>query len=337
MVVLGFVGCANCHTPWILKVIKARSDARVKAVYEHDRDRAARLTSGMGCQIVSDASAIWDDPEIAGVFICSENDRKAADAERAAAARKPIFVEKPFGYGASDALSAARKLEDAGILFSSGYRTRSEGMFIFLRDQMKRGSFGKLTRIRYITAHGGALNAGASNPDLAWMSDPAQAAGGAFFDLGVHALDAIMWLAGEKVVSATAAVGRAKERQGGGDLDDYGEGLVRFESGAIGSMAGASVDVEQPVRCIISGTEGHAHVVNQKLYFRSSRVPGADGKAPFSELPPDRPLAFDIFIDALAGKGDGSFITATEAARVNSVHEAMRIGAREGRWVEPAW
>jgi hypothetical protein len=91
------------------------------------------------------------------------------------------------------------------------------------------------------------------------------------------------------------------------------------------------------VRCVISGTEGHAHVTDQKLYYKSKHVPGADGKTPWTNVPADRPLAFDIFIDALAGEGDGQFCTAMEAARISSVHEAMRVGAREGRWVEPLW
>ena len=41
------------------------------------------------------------------------------------------------------------------------------------------------------------------------MTDPRQAGGGAFLDLGTHALDSLLWLMGEPVVEATAVTGGA--------------------------------------------------------------------------------------------------------------------------------
>jgi hypothetical protein len=72
-----------------------------------------------------------------------------------------------------------------------------------------------------------------------------------------------------------------------------------------------------------------------KLYYRSRHVSGADGREPWLAVPPDRPLVFDIFVDAVAGKNTGDFITPREAARVCAVQEALALGARQRRWVEP--
>lgn len=335
-ITLAMVGCAHCHVPWIAGVLKARTDARVKAVYDHKPSRAQTIAQALDCPVVSDPQAIWDDPEIDGVFICSETDRHKKDILSAVKAHKPVFVEKPLGIGLKDALVSGRALHSEKILFMTGYRTRSEGIFIFLRDQISKGSFGKVTRIRYINCHSGALDGG-FEPRHQWMYDSRQAGGGVFLDLGTHALDSLLWLMGEEVVSATSAVGEIMSLPGKINCDDFGEGLIRFKGGALGSLAAGWVDVDQPVRCVISGTEGHAHVTAGKLYFKSTRIPGADGKNPWTSIPPDRPLVFDLFIDALQGKPGDNFITPIEAARVCAVQEALAIGARKNKWVKPEW
>jgi predicted dehydrogenase len=334
MISLGVVGCAHCHTPWILRVLSARPDAKIRKIYDHDRTRAEGCARALGAAVVDDPGEIWKDPDIRGVFVLSETNRHEMDVLAATRAKKNVFVEKPLGIGAKDAFRMARALEKSGVLFMTGYRTRSEGLFSFLREQIRVGSFGKITRIRYITCHGFGLNGGFA-PEHQWMTDPRQAGGGAFLDLGTHALDSLLWLMGEPVVEATAITGGALAIPSAVRGEDYGEGLLRFQSGAIGSLAGSRVDVDQPVRCVISGTRGHAHVVSGKLFFKSQLVPGADGLSPWAALPPDRPLVFDIFVDALGDRSRNGFISAREAANVCAVQEAMSTGARLKRWVKP--
>jgi len=334
MISLGVVGCAHCHTPWILRVLAARQDAKVTLVYDHDRGRAETCDQALGATVVDDPALIWKNPAIRGVFVLSETNRHEMDVLAATRAKKSIFVEKPLGLGAKDAFKMARSLEKSGVLFMTGYRTRSEGLFTFLREQIRAGSFGKVTRIRYITCHSGGLKGGFA-PEHEWMTDPRQAGGGAFLDLGTHALDSLLWLMGEPVVEATAVTGGALSSPSAVRGEEFGEGLLRFQGGAIGSLAASRIDVDQPVRCVISGTKGHAHVVSGKLFFKSELVPGADGLTPWTDFPADRPLVFDIFVDALSDRSRNGFISAREAANVCAVQEAMSTGARLKRWVKP--
>jgi predicted dehydrogenase len=207
MVALGFVGCAHCHTPWIASVLKARPDVKVKAVFDHDRGRAASCASLLGCAVAEGEGQIWRDADIQGVFVCSETDRHRHDVPAAAAAGKHVFVEKPLATNGRDGFEMALALERAGVIFMTGYRTRSEGIFAFLRDEIRGGHFGTVTRIRYVNGHGVMLSRGFS-PEHNWITDPAQAGGGAFLDLGTHALDAILWLMDEEVVAATSMTGQ---------------------------------------------------------------------------------------------------------------------------------
>jgi 1,5-anhydro-D-fructose reductase (1,5-anhydro-D-mannitol-forming) len=330
---LGIVGCAHCHTPWIAGVLKNRPEVQVAAVWDHDRARGAGVAQPLGARVVDAPQDIWADASIDGVFLLAETDRHEALVLEGAAAKKPMFVEKPLGVSARAAWRMADALTAAGVIFHTGYRTRSEAVFVFLREQIRQGILGRVTRIRYINGHGFLLQ-NAFGPEHQWMTDPAQAGGGAFLDLGTHAIDSVLWLMGEQVESATSITGRGTLNYGPA-CEEFGEGLMRFGSGAIGSVAAAWVDVDQPIRCTVSGTEGHAYVLNNQLFLKSRHIAGADGTQPWTALPAELPLAFDLFVNAVQGEPHSPLVTPQEAAQVCAVQEAMATGARTGTWVAP--
>jgi predicted dehydrogenase len=207
---------------------------------------------------------------------------------------------------------------------------RGHPIHLFLREQIKKGSLGKITRIRHTNCHAGSLK-GLFDAEWRWMADPVQAGGGGFADLGTHSLDILLWLMGD-AVSVTASIDVATGRYG--DCDEYGEGLLKFENGAIGSLAAGWVDVAHPINLILSGTEGHAHVANGQLYFQSEHVAGADGQEPWTRLPQAWPHAFELFLDALTGK-QVPLVGAREAAVRSAVMEAFYRGAKTQQWITP--
>jgi len=327
---VALVGCAHIHTPGFVKRLQARSDINVKYVWDHQAERAQRQAEALSTQTVSDLDRVWADPEIAGALVCSETDRHEALVLAGAAAKKHLFVEKPLGLGAEDAYRMADAIEAAGVIFQTRYFHRGFPYHLFLREQIRQGNFGKITRFRYSNCHNGSLR-GIFDGEWRWMADPVQAGGGGFADLGTHALDILLWQLGD-VTHVTADIDVATGRYG--DCDEYGEGLLKFENGAIGSLAAGWVDVAHPVDLILSGTEGHAYVANGELYFQSQHVAGADGKAPWTDLPQAWPDAFELFLDALVGK-DVPLVGAREAAVRSAVMEALYEGARTKQWVAP--
>lgn len=330
MVTVALVGCAHVHTPGFVKRLQARSDVAVKYVWDHDGERARKQAEALSAQTVADVATVWADPEVAGVIICSETNRHEPLVLGAAAGRKQMFVEKPLGMAAADAYRMAHAVEFAHVLFQTGYFQRGNPINLFLREQMLKGHFGQITRIRMSNCHAGSLK-GWFDTEWRWMADLEQAGVGAFGDLGTHALDLMLWMMGD-ATEVTARIQVATRRYG--DCDEYGEGLLQFEGGAIGSLAAGWVDVANPITTIISGTEGHAYVCEGKLYFQSSRVPGADGKEPWTALPEAWPHAFDLFLDALHGKSV-PLVSVQEAAVRSAVMEALYEGARTRRWVAP--
>ncbi len=334
MVDFALVGCAHIHTPSFVKKLKARGDLRVRRVWDHDADRAAKNAAELGCEVEADVNRIWADGDIRAAVICAETDRHEGLVLPAAEAGKHLFVEKPLGFAAADAQRMAAAIDKAGVLFQTGYFMRSSPIHQWLRARINDGAFGTITRLRHSNCHGGALG-GWFDTDWRWMADPTVAGCGGFGDLGTHSLDILMWLMGD-VERVTGDVNVVINRYDG--CDESGEALIRFKNGAVATLAAGWVDVANPHTALVSGTEGFAHVVNGRLYAKGRAFDG-EGKdlLEITDLPAARPHAFDLFLDAVVtGNKDKAvgLVTPTEAAQRNVVMQAIYEAARRRTWVD---
>lgn len=332
MSTVSLVGCAHIHTPGFVKMMQERSDVTVKYVWDHDMDRAQRWAETLGAQAIASPDTVWEDDSVEATIICSETNRHAELVKAATKAKKHLFVEKPLGLSAKDSYAMAQAIEDAGVIFQTGYFMRGNPFHQFLRDQILAENFGKITRFRHTNCHQGSLG-GWFDTEWRWMADPTIAGCGAFGDLGTHSLDIMLWMMG-KVSSVAASIHVATGRYG--DCDEFGEGLLNFSNGVVGTLAAGWVDLGNPANIIISGTEGLAYVCGGQLFFKSDHVTGADGNTPWTDLPPALPHAFMLFLDALQGQ-DVPLVSAREAAERSAVMAAMYEGARLQQWVEPEY
>jgi len=331
-ITLAFVGVAHIHTPEYIRLAKSRSDVRVKSVWNHDSARAATRAKELNARVVADVKEVWSDPEINAVVICSETNRHHELVLAAAKAGKHLFVEKPLGITAKASIEMAEAIEKANLLFTTGYFMRANPMHLYVKDQIAKGHFGKITRARGSNCHSGSLE-GWFDTEWRWMADPKISGVGAFGDLGTHKLDILMWLLGD-IEAVTADLKSVTGRYG--SCDESGEALIQFKSGVIGTLAAGWVDIEDPVQLLISGTEGHAVVVDNHLYYRSKHVPNSDSKEALTTLPPANKPPMLQFLDALGGAKDQPLVKPREAAARVAVMEAIYKGAQERKWVKVA-
>lgn len=338
-IALALVGCAHIHTPGFVDLLKARPDVVVKYVWDPLAPRAEVRAKQLGAKAIVDLNEIWGDREVLGVVICSETNRHLELVTAAAKAKKHLFVEKPLGVNAEDSFTMAKAIETAALFFTTGYFMRADPKHLFLKDQIGKGAFGKITRVAAWNCHSGSLGGWFDDkPDdpansWRWMADPKIAGVGAFGDLGTHSLDILMWIFGN--VSAVAADIRVVTSRYGAECDENGQSMIKFASGVMGTLAAGWVDVANPVTLMINGTEGQATVFQDRLYFKSTKVQGADGKQPWTELPQGPPPPLQQFVDTLAGKGLQPLVMPREAAARVAVMEAMYKASRVGGWIQP--
>lgn len=340
---LAFIGCAHIHTQDFVERLRRRRDTEdfrwnvaVRLVWDHDRTRAEQTAAALGSDArpTVDLDEVLSDPEVDGVVIASENVRHPHLVAACARAGKHIFVDKPLALTAADAYRLAAEVDRRGIIFQTGYLRRAEPAALFLRGAIQAGHLGTVTRARVVIGHAGALEGWFDN-QWRWMADPEQAGFGGFGDVATHAVDLLQWVLGDRaaVAQVTAKTANLTGRYPG--TDEYGEALMVFEDGTLGSVAGSWIDRTAPLVIEIAGTEGHAHFAHGQLRYSSEHVAGADGRTPWTDLPSPLPHAFDLYLDALLGASDVPLVGVWEAADRVAVMEAMYDAAGSGRWVSP--
>ena len=144
-----------------------------------------------------------------------------------------------------------------------------------------------------------------------------------------------MWMLGP-VEAVTADVRVVTGRYPG--CDETGSALLRMKDGLVASLTAGWVDVANPVTLQIAGTEGHALIVNDKLYFESKKVAGSKigEPVPATSLPATPLAPMHQWLDAVGGQGGQPLVTPREAAARVAVMDAAYESSRTSRWTSVA-
>lgn len=121
---IGIAGVSHIHMPNFATRLKARPGIEVVAVWEPAPEQAAKYAKEFGCGTVATVESLWKDAGAEAVVVCSETNLHREIVPVAAAAGMDLFVEKPLGFSAADALEMAAAVEKAGVLFQTGYFMR---------------------------------------------------------------------------------------------------------------------------------------------------------------------------------------------------------------------
>lgn len=187
------------------------------------------------------------------VDIVTPNDSHAEIAIAAAEAGKHIICEKPLARTGHEARTMLDAVNKAGIINMVAFNYRRTPAVALARRYVEEGRIGRILNFR-----GTYLQDWSADPDgpLSWRFQKKVAGSGAIGDIGTHVVDMARYLVGE-ITAVNAMVKNyiptrplqsggfdklgASDRSAGGprgdvDVDDEVVTLVRFESGAIGSI-----------------------------------------------------------------------------------------------------
>jgi predicted dehydrogenase len=160
---------------------------RVKAVCGRSPERAARVAETVGAS-VGDLDAVLGDGEIDAVDICVPTASHRDVAERAFAAGKHVFLEKPLALTVEDAEAIVTAAQRSAKIFMVGLVLRFWPEYVELKRLIERGELG---RPRAVFAQ--RLSPPADWAD--WLRDREQS-GGTAVDLMIHDFDQMNTLLG---------------------------------------------------------------------------------------------------------------------------------------------
>ncbi len=206
---------------------------------EDARARFAREFSGARAH--ASFEALCDDPTIQAIYLATPHQRHAAQAIRAAHARRHVLVEKPMALTLAEAAAMVAASREAGTVLMVGHSHGQDAPVRLARRLIAEGRAGAPRLVA-------ALNF----TDFLWRPrrpeelDTAQG-GGVVFSQAAHQLDVIRVLAGGMLRSIRAATSPGRGTEGGytAFLDFPGgaasatySGFGRYDSDALAGWIG---------------------------------------------------------------------------------------------------
>jgi predicted dehydrogenase len=250
---LAFLSTAHIHTKSFIEgIVKATDGRKVAAIWDDVPDRGQRYADSAGAPFVPDIEAVLEDKSVDGFIICSENTRHLPLLKKVLPMGKPVFCEKPLVTNNQDLKELRILLKNHPTPLFAGYFQPFTDIMQAVSARINEGYFGKITSIRFRNAHHAAYGRWFDNPDLAWFYQPELSGGGAFMDMGTHAVHFVRTLFGPaQEVSAT--IGNYSGQYP--TCDDYGLALVKFASGCLGTIEASWVQTGGIGGLEITGSE----------------------------------------------------------------------------------
>ena len=225
----------------------------------------------------------------------------------------PFFVEKPLAADLPTAERVTAAVSAAGLPTATGYHWRHLDTVVRAREALAGA------RVRLVDARWWG-----TTPPAAWWSR-ADRSGGQVVEQATHLLDLVRLLAGEvaEVVGDAAPSGRA-----GRDVPDATAAVLRFASGAVGTVSTSCVLPAPTAAGLDVAADGLA-VAQSETELRV-RTPAGEVR---SEPTVDARRSVDrAFVDLLAGAPAApGLVDVAEALRTHrlawAVAEATRTGA----------
>jgi predicted dehydrogenase len=356
----GMMGRAHCYGYRVAPLIHALPVTPAVTVMS-GRNEAALAAAAAACGVpehVTDWRRLVERDDVDVVDICTPPGTHAEIAQAAAAAGKAVLCEKPLAVTFAQAAAALSAVTRAGVHNAVGFNYRRLPAVALMRRMIAGGAVGevRLWRANWLSDE-------FTDPATAfdWRFDRAMG-GTTIADLGSHLIDLARWMVGEiSEVSAQSQtfIGRRPLADGGSravTVDDASAALLRFASGARGTMEVARAAVRRPCDFTVevngsSGTLMFSYArLNELWYGSDAGDPGQYGMQRIRAEHPSHPYTAGWWpigqgigygasfanqvADLLAGWPDAPWVPGfADGAAVQAVCEAMERSAAQHRWV----
>jgi len=286
----GFIGGVHARN------LAAHPGVAFELVADVDAARAQAVADQHGARVAT-PEAVFD-ADIDAVLIASSTDTHAGFVDRAAAAGKAIFCEKPIDLDVDRARRSADAVTRAGVPFMIGFNRRFDASHAALKEAVGQGEVGRIEIVQ-LTSRGPAP------PPVAYV----KVSGGQMRDQTIHFFDLLRWLTGDEP-REVYALGGALVDPAIGEAGDVDTSLVamRMASGAF-----CQIDCSRRTaygydeRIEVFGSGGCAESRRQRyrgLSLYKGRKVIEDGLHAgwFERIEPSYYSALDVFVRHLGGE-----------------------------------
>ena len=298
----GILGVGNVCEVKSAPAMNLIPNSRLVAVMRRNEAKAKDYAARHGVEKwYSDAQALIDDPEVNAIYIATPPDAHLELTRMAAAAGKPVYVEKPMARNHAECLEMIEICEKADVPLFVAYYRRALPHFVKIKELMGQGVIGAVRTV-HINMRQIVEPEIITKLENNWRVIPEIAGGGYFYDLASHQLDLLDFFFGKITHAAGFCGNQAKAYQ----VEDIVVGSFVFEDGVFGTgnWCFSSSQAAEKDEIIIDGDKGQ---IRFATFGRGEFTLIQDGHEPELlqfELPKhiQQPLIRSI-VDELLGNG----------------------------------
>ena len=257
---LGLIGLGSIGRAHLRNCSKLRI-AELAAVADTSK-RALAKANAMGVKhTYTSYQELLDDKSIDAVIIALPTHLHATCAQKAAEAKKHIFVEKPLARNVTEAKEIISSAEKNGVKLMVGYPYRFNKKFMDLKNMIVSGELGDILVMNATFVTGGPFShrseQGAPLPVPRWWFQRELTGGGVLIDTGSHLINLLRWYFGE-VEEIKSVLGHRFNL----DMEDYAVCMAKFCNGPIALFNVGWYSMEYQFKVDLLGTVKHASVSN---------------------------------------------------------------------------
>ena len=276
MINAAIVGLGRWGRTLVNSVQGKSSEIRFTAAHTRTRASAEAFCAENGIALRDNLDQILADPAIDGVVFATPHSQHGAQVERAAAAGKHVFMEKPFTLDVKSAEAALDAAARAGVVLGVAYPRRFHPAMIELKTRIGDGRLGTVSHCESAQASPTGLS---MSPDY-WRSDPQEAPAGAMTATGVHNLDAMIYLFGRINKVYCVSLRRVMPR-----LEDTTTVLLGLANG-ISATLYCSLVTAPSYRFAVYGSKGAVELATPESNSALRRLPIDPRPVGIRQLPP---------------------------------------------------
>lgn len=272
-------------------------------------------------------------PEVEAVYIASPVNFHKKQAFLAAESKKPILCEKPLGLDTKESLEILNFAEEKGVIAASGLMMRFHSLHQKMKEIVASGEIGQIVSCR---AH---MSCWCPDSLKNWRFTKKISGGGALLDMGIHCIDLLEFITGQKIKKAT---GFCDTKTFNYEVEDSASFVFQLEKGAFAYVDTNfnMPDDSFPNRIEILGTKGSLiaeNTVGQEetgnlkfTYLNEDRLSTKVFTAPQGNL---YTKELDSFAEAVFAKKEPE-ISLQLAIRAQRVVEAAYLSAEKEKTIE---
>jgi predicted dehydrogenase len=253
------VGAGHWHAARHLEALRALGHT-IAGVTDASREQAERVGAQCGCPWGIDVGDMVDRIKPDLIMGMAVHRDMPALLDLLLETGRPLLLEKPLGRSAAEARPLVEKARRTGQFVAVCFPLRYATIWQRLEELGAAGELGAVSYASFRIINGSPERY--RQDGVTWMLDPALAGGGSLLNIGIHACDAFLRIAGGPVTVLAASCSNKIHRL---PIEDYSVATLRSSMGVLGTIeSGYSYPA-------LSGGDMEWRVVSEQAYLQLGR------------------------------------------------------------------